>query len=244
MIKFIYRLYQLLVLLPVLILSTAIICSSITIICTIGPRRWRIPFVNVMSHVWGRIIICWSLLPVTIKGKENLIKGESCIIVANHESCYDIFLLIGYLDMTMRWMMKASLMRIPFLGRACHAAGFIPVDTSTPHKVQETYEHALATITDGVSLMVFPEGRRSWDGKLGKFRRGAFMIADKLQLPIIPVTIDGTYEVMSRKRDFHFANWHRLSITIHKPIYHCGEGHENIEYLMTESRKAIQSAAE
>ena len=144
----------------------------------------------------------------------------------------------------MRWMMKASLMRIPFLGRACHAAGFIPVDTSTPHKVQETYEHALATITDGVSLMVFPEGRRSWDGKLGKFRRGAFMIADKLQLPIIPVTIDGTYEVMSRKRDFHFANWHRLSITIHKPIYHCGEGHENIEYLMTESRKAIQSAAE
>ncbi|MGM9713610.1 MAG: lysophospholipid acyltransferase family protein [Prevotella sp.] len=242
MLKILYRTYQVLILLPVLVLSTAIICSLITIVCTLAPRKWSIPFVNVMSHAWGRIIICTSLLPVTIKGKENLLEGQSCIIVANHESSYDIFLLIGYLDMTMRWMMKASLMKIPFLGSACHAAGFIPVDTSTPHKVQETYEHALKTIVDGVSLMVFPEGRRSWNGKLGKFRRGAFMIADKLQLPVIPVTIDGAYEVMPRKRDFHFITWHRLSITIHKPIYHKGEGHENIEYLMTESRKAIESA--
>lgn len=244
MLRTIYRIYQLFILLPVVVLATAVICSIISVFCTIGPQRWRVRFWRVLSRVWGRIIICATLLPVKVHGEENLVKDKSCIIVANHESCYDIFLLIGYLDMTMRWMMKSSLMKIPFLGKSCAKAGFISVDTSTPHKVQETCEHAIKNITDGVSLMIFPEGRRSYDGRLGKFRRGAFMIADKLQLPVIPVTIDGTFEVMPRQRDFRFAFWHPLSITIHKPVYPKGQGHENIEHLMSESYKAIASAME
>lgn len=168
-------------------------------------------------------------------------KGQSYIIVANHQSCYDIFLIIGFLRYKIRWMMKSSLMKIFILGRASRISGHIAVDTSSPSKTHETYMRACQTITNGVSLMVFPEGRRSVTGELGPFRRGAFMIADKLQLPVLPITIRGTFEVMPRDRDFKFANWHPLSMIIHEPIQPIGQGADNIEHLMTKSRQAILS---
>ena len=77
-----------------------------------------------------------------------------------------------------------------------------------------------------MSVVVFPEGARSFTGHMGKFRRGAFMLADELQLPVCPLTINGSFDVMPRTKDWHFPVWHRLSLTIHKPIFPKGKGTE------------------
>lgn len=240
MLTLIYRIYQVCILLPVVVIDTIIIGGTIMLLAPFGGDRWRGSVGSALGRVWGWVIVRATLLPVHVEGREHLKAGQSYVIAANHLGCYDIFLIFGFLGRKIRWMMKASLMKIPFLGGASRVSGFIPVDTSTPGKVHETYLTALREIRDGVSLVVFPEGRRSPDGKLGKFRRGAFMIADKLQLPLVPVTLHGTYEVMPRHRDFHFAHWHPLTMTIHAPILHKEQGPENIEHLMAECRKAIE----
>lgn len=239
MLKFLYHIYQVVFLLPFLVVSTFVLGVLIIIFCPLGTDRWRGWFSSKIGQCWGWLLVRATLLPVHVEGRENIRKGQSYIIVANHQGCYDIFLMIGFLRCKMRWMMKAPLMKIFVLGRASRISGHVAVDTSTPAKIHETYEQACSAITNGISLVVFPEGRRSMTGELGPFKRGAFMIADYLQIPVVPVTIGGTYEVMPRQRDFRFAKWHPLSMTIHEPIAPIGKGTENIQYLMSESRKAI-----
>lgn len=235
--KLLYHIYQIVVLLPLLVVSTFVIGLLIIIVCSVAPDPYRAHFSSVMGRLWGWLLVRATFLPVHVEGEENIEKGQSYVIVANHQSCYDIFLLIGFLNIDIRWMMKASLMDIFVLGRASRISGHISVDRSSPSKIQDTYRQACESITEGVSLAVFPEGHRSQDGKLGTFHRGAFSIADKLQVPVLPITIGGTYEVMPRHRDFKFAHWHPLSLKIHEPIKPIGQGNENINYLLNESRK-------
>ena len=79
---------------------------------------------------------------------------------------------------------------------------------------------------------MFPEGARSFTGHMGAFKKGAFALADELQLPVVPLTINGSFNVMPRTRDWHFANWHPLSLTIHQPVYPVGQGPQNIQATM------------
>lgn len=91
-------------------------------------------------------------------------------------------------------------------------------------------------------MVVFPEGARSFTGHMGAFRRGAFMLADELQLPVVPLTINGSFNVMPRTKDWHFVHWHPLTLTIHKPIAPTGQGADNIKNAMDKSYAAIMSA--
>ena len=95
-------------------------------------------------------------------------------------------------------MMKKSLRKIPFVGKACESAGHIFVDRSSPKKVLATMRQAESSLKDGVSLVVFPEGARTFTGHMGYFKRGAFQLADELQLEVVPVTIDGSFEILPR----------------------------------------------
>ena len=100
-----------------------------------------------------------------------------------------------------------------------------------------TIRQAERSLKNGVSLVVFPEGSRTQDGTLGAFKRGAFQLADDLQLPVVPVTITGSFETLSRS-----AKWvsrHRLVLTIHDPIPPQGKGPENVKALMTETYEAV-----
>lgn len=236
-----YHIYQVLFLLPFLVVSTFVLGVVIICICPLLSDRHRGWLSSKIGKIWGWCLVRATLLHVTIEGKENLDPEKSYVIVANHQSCYDIFLLIGFLPCKLRWMMKASLMKIFVLGRASRISGHISVDTSSPSKVHQTYQHALEAVTNGVSLVVFPEGKRTRTGAMNPFKRGAFMIADKLQLPVVPITIEGTFKVMPRDRDFKFARRHPIKMTIHRPISPIGQGNENLEYLKNESFNAINS---
>ena len=137
--------------------------------------------------------------------------------------------------------MKRSLKKIPFVGAACVAAHHIFVDKSGPSKIKATYDKARKTLQNGMSLVVFPEGARTFTGKMGEFKRGAFMLADELQLPVVPITINGSFHVMPRMRDWGWVSWHPLSLTIHQPIYPVGKGADNIATTLRDSYYSVMS---
>lgn len=239
--KYLYRIYQLLIALPLIAIYTLITSLMVTIGCTLGnghfwgyyPGKW-----------WAQFIIRILLLPVKVEGRENLVKGQSYVFVANHQGAFDIFLIYGFLSRNFKWMMKRQLRQMPFVGKACESAHHIFVDKRGASKIRETYDRARQTLQGGMSLVVFPEGARSFTGHMGVFKRGAFMLADDIELPVVPLTINGSFDIMPRTRDMKWVVWHPLRLTIHKPILPIGKGTDNIKYLEQESYKVVMSGLE
>lgn len=239
--KYLYRIYQLLIALPLIAIYTLITSLMVTIGCTLGnghfwgyyPGKW-----------WAQFIIRILLLPVKVEGRENLVKGQSYVFVANHQGAFDIFLIYGFLSRNFKWMMKRQLRQMPFVGKACESAHHIFVDKRGASKIRETYDRARQTLQGGMSLVVFPEGARSFTGHMGVFKRGAFMLADDIELPVVPLTINGSFDIMPRTRDMKWVVWHPLRLTIHKPILPAGKGTDNIKYLEQESYKVVMGGLE
>ena len=127
------------------------------------------------------------------------------------------------------------------MGKACEASHQIFVDKRGPARIRETYDKARKTLSGGMSLVVFPEGARSFTGHMGVFKRGAFMLADDLQLDVVPITINGSFNVMPRMRDMKWVTWHPLRLTIHKPIAPQGNGNDNIKAIEKESYDVVMS---
>ena len=138
--------------------------------------------------------------------------------------------------------MKYQLRRLPLVGYACKCAHHIFVDKRGPSRIRKSYDEAREILREGMSLVVFPEGSRTFTGHMGFFRRGAFMLADELQLPVVPLTINGSFDVMPRMRDMHFVNWHPLTLTIHEPIPPKGKGADEERATMDEAYKAVMSS--
>ncbi len=236
--KYLYRIYQLFIALPVILIATVLTAVSVTVGCTLGnghfwgyyPGKW-----------WSQTIIRILLLPVKVEGREHLDPKQSYVFVSNHQGAFDIFLIYGYLCRNFKWMMKRQLRNIPLVGKACEASHQIFVDKRGPSKIKETYDKARATLRGGMSLVVFPEGARSFTGHMGLFRRGAFMLADEIQLPVVPLTINGSFNVMPRMRDMKWVLWHPLKLTIHAPIYPNGKGIEAEKATMKAAYDAVMS---
>ena len=233
---FFYRLYQIFIAAPVLLVCT-ILCAVVTIIGSAigGAHFWG----YYPAMIWSRLM-CWvMLLPVRVEGDELVDRKTSYVFVANHQGPYDIFLIYGFLGRNFKWMMKKSLMNIPLVGRACRSAGHISVDKSGPKAIHHTYEQGRKVLRNGISLMVFPEGSRTFTGHMGFFRRGAFQLADELRLPVVPVTIDGSFDVLPRQRGFNFVTWHPMRLVIHSPIYPEASGPEEVKRVMQTSYDII-----
>lgn len=237
--NYLYRIYQLLIAVPIILVAT-ILTALITIVgCALGNGHF---WGYYPGRYWSKIVIRIMLLPVKVYGRENLQKGQSYVFVSNHQGAFDIFLIYGYLNRNFKWMMKRQLRDMPFVGLACKYAHHIFVDKSGPKKIKETFDMARDTLSGGMSLVVFPEGARSFTGHMGTFTRGAFMLADELQLPVVPLTINGSFNVMPRTRDMKWVIWHPLSLTIHKPIMPMGQGKDDIMHIEHHSYDAIMSA--
>ena len=239
--KYLYYVYQLFVGLPLVVLSTIVTGITVTIGCTVGdghfwgyyPGRW-----------WGRFILKALLLPVKVEGREHLEKEQSYVFVANHQGSFDIFLIYGYLKRNFKWMMKQQLRQMPVVGYASEKSHQIFVDKRGPKKIKATYDKARETLQGGTSLTVFPEGARTFTGHMGRFRKGAFALADELQLPVVPLTINGSFDVLPRQRGFGFISWHPLRLTIHQPIYPVGQGSENVEATLNQAYDSVMSSLE
>ncbi len=237
--KYLYRIYQLFIVLPLGLVLTLLTVLSVSLGCTFGdghfwgyyPGRW-----------WSRGLLYLLLIPVKVEGRLHLEEGQSYVFVANHQGAFDIFLIYGYLNRNFKWMMKHQLRKMPFIGYACEKSHQIFVDKRGPKAIKATYDKARDTLQNGTSLTVFPEGARTFTGHMAHFRRGAFALADELQLPVVPLTINGSFNIMPRMRDGHFVTWHPLTLTIHQPIYPVGKGDENIMATMNQAYDSVMSA--
>ena len=213
MTRALYLIYQIFIALPIMIVIT-IITAVVTMIGSIfNDRFWG----YWPGMIWGRLFYLIFLIPVHVHGLENIKKGQSYVIAPNHQSYWDAFLVYGFIGIKFKWMMKKELGRIPFVGWACYMAGCIFIDRSSRASSMESIRKAESKLKNGMSVVIFPEGTRTHDGQMAKFKRGAFLISEELKLPILPVSIDGNYDVMSR----HAWNvtWHPVHITVHEPVW-------------------------
>ncbi len=230
-----YRIYQLFIMLPLMLIATVIAAIVTITACALGGGRW---WGYWPAHIWGRIF-CWlTLVRVTVKGRGNVSPTTSYVFVANHQGAYDIFSIYGWLNHNFRWMMKAELRKIPLVGFACEMSKQIYVDKSSPSALRHTMARAERLLSDGMSIVVFPEGARTWDGKMRPFRRGAFMLAQEFNLPVVPITIDGAFSVMPRFKKL--PHWGHITLTIHEPIMPPAEGHDTTT-LARDAQQAIAS---
>lgn len=241
--RFLSLFFQIFIWLPLFFVITILTAIITTVGCLLGAEKF---FSYFPGMIWSKLTCILSLCPVTIKGKEKLEKKQSYIFVANHQGAYDIFLIYGYLGFPIKWVMKQSLRKIPFVGLACEAAGFIFVDNSSPKAAAKTVEQAKAKLKNGISVVIFPEGSRTETGKMLPFKKGAFQMGLDLNLPIVPLSINGTYEVMPVNS--FFLNPHRIELIIHDPIPTDEYKPENIREvavcirdLSEKSREAINS---
>ena len=236
--KYIYRVYQICIALPVIIVLTILTSVVTSIGCTLGNGHFWGYYPPV---IWSTWVLKVLFLPVEVVGRENLKHGESYVFVSNHQGAFDIFLVFGHLHRNFKWMMKQQLRKIPFVGFACEKSHQIFVDRRGPSKVKETYDKARLTLKNGMSVVVFPEGSRTYTGRMGAFKRGAFMVADVLPLPVVPLTITGSVDVMPRTSKWYWVRRRKLTLTIHAPIYPQSQGADNVSRLMEESFKVIHS---
>ncbi len=190
--------------------------------------------------IWARMIGRLTPMAVTVNGSEHADPSRTFVVVCNHQSQYDILLVYGWLKLNLKWVMKKELRKIPGLGLGCEKAGHIFVDRANPRAARASVMEALQRLGDGVGILFFAEGTRSRDGRLLPFKKGAFRLAVEQQLPILPVTVSGTREIMPARTLKLFPG--RGTMTIHAPIETSGLGLEDIDRLMEQTRQAIASA--
>jgi len=162
------------------------------------------------------------------------------VFVANHQSAFDIFLVYGFLNQNIKWMQKQSLRKIPFVGFASEKAGHVFVDNSNPKSRAASIKTAKEQIVDGVSMVIFPEGARTKSGEMGRFKRGAYHLAHDMNLPVVPLTINGAYNVL--KRTGFNLNPGKMELVIHRPIDTASLTEAEIPGLIGETRDTIYSA--
>ncbi|MCK5322516.1 MAG: 1-acyl-sn-glycerol-3-phosphate acyltransferase [Desulfobulbaceae bacterium] len=151
-----------------------------------------------LARLWGRTVSRACGVSVKVEGSERLDRTKPYIFAANHQSQFDIFALQGYLGIDFRWLAKKELFNIPVFGSAMRTAGYIPINRGRGREVLKSLTEAAERIAEGTSVIIFPEGTRSPDGRLQEFKPGAMVLAIKSGVPIVPVAITGTHHIMPK----------------------------------------------
>jgi 1-acyl-sn-glycerol-3-phosphate acyltransferase len=232
-----YQPYAWLVFIPISIVLT-LFFSLLTIIASmlVGSRIAGSTFPVIWAKMVGRL----TPMAVTVRGAGHADPARTYVVVINHQSQWDILLVYGWLKLNLKWVMKKELRKIPGLGLGCEKAGHIFVDRSNPRAARKSVMEALERLGNGVGILFFAEGTRSNDGRLLPFKKGAFRLAIEQQLPILPVTVSGTRDILPARTLRIFPG--RGTMTIHPPIEVEGMDVNDMDKLIEQSRAAIASA--
>jgi len=232
-----YQPYKWLIFFPVLIINTLFFGVVAVAVSSVINQRIGSYFGGV---VWSRFNAIITPMFVKVKGTQNILKGTSYIVVPNHQSMYDIFLIYGWLGLDIKWIMKKELAKIPGIGFGSKKVGHIFLDRSNQRAAVESLNEAKRKLVNGTCVVIFPEGTRSVDGKLLPFKRGAFKLAIDLGLPILPVTINGTGKILPPTSTTNIFPG-KVSLTIHEPVEISSFSENDITELMKIVRDKIQS---
>ena len=152
-----------------------------------------------VANLWAKILLFICDTKVKVIGKENLLLGKPQIFMANHQSDFDILIALAYIPVQFRWIAKKELFNIPIFGAAMRSAGYIEIDRHNREKALQSLDEAALRIRKGKSIMTFPEGTRSRDGEIKAFKQGAFHLAIKSGVSIVPVSIIGSGQIMPKR---------------------------------------------
>lgn len=206
-----YQPYKWLIVLPIFIVLT-IVCALMTIITTCISIRVARPW----GIIWAKIMQWVTPMKVNVIGRENIKEGQSYVIAANHQSAYDIFVIYGSLGIDFKWIMKQELRNVPLMGYACYKLNHIFINRTSKMAAYRSIQRAKDILVGGTSVVIFPEGTRSGGKELGKLKSGAFKMAYDLDLPILPVSINGTHRIM--QKGIGSLRPGCVDLVIHEPI--------------------------
>ncbi|NWG02371.1 MAG: 1-acyl-sn-glycerol-3-phosphate acyltransferase [Syntrophaceae bacterium] len=161
-------------------------------------RKGRV--VHHYARLWGKVALLANRVKVKIKGMDRLNGKGPYIFMSNHQGSYDIFALLGHLPYQFKWLAKKELFSIPFLGWTMAAAGYIRIDREGTRETVEAMNDAAQKIREGMSVVIFPEGSRSKDGSIQPFKKGGFTLAIKAKVPIVPISISGSRDIMPKDK--------------------------------------------
>lgn len=171
------------------VVNTAVL-GTLVIISSLFDRRGN--FIHYIGRFWSLLNLFLSGTRVKIHGKEKIEKGRTYIVMSNHQSLFDVWALIGKIPLQLRWIVKMEIRNVPIFGYALERMGHVYVDRKNRSTAFGSMDEAVMKIKQGISIIIFPEGTRSKDGNLLRFRRGGAVIALKAGIPILPVTVNGS----------------------------------------------------
>jgi 1-acyl-sn-glycerol-3-phosphate acyltransferase len=207
-----YPPYKYLVYIPFVVVWTLINFLGVVLVAPFSPRlasRW-------FGGNWGRGLLWLIPARLRVSAAPGFDPSHSYIIACNHLSLIDIPVLYGWLDLDLKWVMKKEVRKIPMIGGGCALLGHIFLDRSDREAALKTLREFEARMSPGTSVLFFPEGTRSRDGKLRDFKMGAFHMARDLGLPILPITLEGTDDILPS--DGMSLRPGRARMHIHTPI--------------------------
>jgi len=219
---------------------TIIFCSWVSLL-SLFDKNGRIIH-SYASVPWARGILRVCGIKVRVKGQENIGPQVSQIYMTNHQSYFDIFALLAYVPVDFKFIVKQELMRIPIFGFSMRRAGYIGIEREDPRKSIRSINEAVEKIRNGASVVIFPEGTRSVDGRLQSFKRGGFSLALKSGCDIVPVTISNSYRIVPKGS--LKINKGAFNIHIGRPISVKGYNRKNVRQLMDRVRDSILSQME
>jgi 1-acyl-sn-glycerol-3-phosphate acyltransferase len=223
-------------LIPLVSLYTVAL-GTLSLLSTLVDRSGN--FAHRCARAWAAAILKTTGVRVRVEGLEHLAGDRSYVFAANHQSIYDIPIVFASVPMQLRIVAKESLGRIPFLGWHLRRAGHLLVDRRNPgadivHKMRRL-------VGESSSLIVFPEGTRSVDGSVAKFKKGTFLVAIDAGLPVVPVSISESRSVMKKGRLTVCPGDVRL--TIHPPVPTAGVAREDVMRFAERIRDAVRADA-
>jgi 1-acyl-sn-glycerol-3-phosphate acyltransferase len=148
------------------------------------------------AGLWGRLILAAAGVRVEEEGLEHAARPGPCVFACNHQSNADIWVVARSVPRSTKFVSKESLFSVPFMGWAMRRAGFIPIDRGNRKRAIRSLGSAVERIRGGCSVIVFPEGTRSRDGRLQPFKKGPFHLAAQAGVPLVPVVIEGSFELL------------------------------------------------
>jgi 1-acyl-sn-glycerol-3-phosphate acyltransferase len=231
-----YQPYKWLFFLPFLAINTLFFGIVAVLVSTFINQRIGSYFGGV---IWSRVNAFFTPMIVRVKGKENIKKDDSYVVISNHQSYYDIFLIYGWLGIDIKWVMKKELAKIPGLGIGSKKVGHIFLDRSNKRIALESLNEAKKKLTKGTSVVIFPEGTRSKTGQMDRFKRGAFRLALDLGLPILPITISGTKNILPTGTINILPG--KVTMIVHEPINIHSYSEETLPELVSIAAKIISS---
>ena len=182
-----------LVLIPLIALATGLF-GAVSLLCAVWDSSGFQQ--HMIARAWARTLLALSLSRAKLVGSERLDVSRAAVYASNHLSYYDTPLLFGLLPLQFRIFAKAGLWKLPFVGWYLRRSGQVPIDASSGRSAIAGLLRGVKTLESGLSLFLFPEGGRAPDGVMAQFRSGAAFMAIRAQVPLVPLAIIGTYELL------------------------------------------------